>query len=144
MDEQWIEKKRKTRSMKEPFPLLKMSYEQISLFKAQLLVYQQYLQRKVAPSTKRNRSLRILVALIRRLNVIWIQTNVQVAFLLTVEEVLIIKEALTVLQHILETKPPSPGLDQEIEHLAIMKKLIDSTFPTIEDESTTSSGGKDL
>lgn len=108
-----------------------MSYEQISLFTAQMMVYQQYLQRKVVPSAKRNRSLRIVVALIRRLCSIWEQTSAQRVILLTVEEVALIKEALSVMQRILETKPLSPGCDQEIERLAAMKALIEQTFPTI-------------
>lgn len=117
--------------MYEPFPQLNMNDEQISLLTAQLLVYQQYLQRKVAPSHKRNRSQRIVVALIRRLSTIWKQTNAQRVFLLTVEEVSIMKEALITMQHALETKPPSRGRDQEIERLAATKKLIEQTFPTV-------------
>lgn len=123
---------RKAENMSEPFPFLRMSYEQISLFTAQLLVYQQYLQRKVAPSVQRNRSLRILVALIRRLSAMWKQTGPQKALLLTVEEVALIKEALTVIKHVLETKPPSSGRDQEIERIVTMRTLIEQTFPTIQ------------
>ena len=118
--------------MSEPFPLLRMSYEQISLLTAQLLVYQQYLQRKVAPSAQRNRPLRILIALLRRLSAMWEQTGPQKALLLTTEEVSLIKEALTVIQQVLETKPPSLGRDQEIERIAAMKTLIEQTFPTIQ------------
>jgi hypothetical protein len=118
--------------MRDSFPLLQMSYEQISLLTAQLLVYQQYLQRKVAPSAKRNRTLRVLAALLQRLGAIVWQTSVQMAFL-TVEEVIIIKEALSVLQCSLETKPPSAGRDQEIQRLATMKTLIEQAFPLTQD-----------
>ncbi len=118
--------------MRDPLPFLHMSYEQISLLTAQLLVYQQYLERNVAPSAKRNRTLRIVAALLRRFGAIVWQTNVQIA-LLTTEEVLIIKEALTVLQASLETKCPSAGRDQEIQRLAAMKMLIEQTFPLTQD-----------
>ena len=116
--------------MRDPFPLLKMSYEQLSLFIAQLLVYQQYLQRKVAPSAKRNRTLRLLQALLQRLTTLFGQSTTQMALLLTVEEVIMIKEALMVLQRALEAKSPSEGRDQEIQRLATMRTLIEQTFPS--------------
>lgn len=122
--------KRKARNMRDLFPLLKMSYEQISLLAAQLLVYQQYLQKKIAPSVKRNRTLRILLALNQRLNTLFAQNGGQMGLLLTVEEVATIKEALTVLQRILETRHPSAERGQEIQHLVGMKTLIEQTFPT--------------
>jgi hypothetical protein len=143
MDERWISggmrspsdiyRKRKARNMRDPFPLLKMSYEQISLLTAQLLVYQQYLQRKVPPSVKRDRTLRILLALLRRLNALFDQNGGLAAILLTFEEVTIIKEALVALRNILETKSPSEGRDQEIQRLAAMRILIEQTFPLTQD-----------
>ncbi len=118
--------------MRDPFPMLALSYEQLALLTAILLVYQQYLQRKVAPSVKRNRTLRVLAALLQRFGTIVWQTSRQAA-LLTVEEVLVIKEALTVLQENLETKRPSVGRDQEIQRLLAMKILIEQTFPLVQD-----------
>jgi hypothetical protein len=118
--------------MNAPFPQLKMNDRQVASLTAQLLVYQQYLQRKVAPSAKRNRSLRIVVALTRRLSAIWQQTSAQIVLLLTVEEVALMKEALTVMQQVLETKPPSSARSQEIERIVAMKTLIEQTFPTIQ------------
>ena len=118
--------------MRDPLPLLTMSYDQIALLTAQLLVYQQYLQRKVTPSTKRNRTLRVLAALLQRLGAIVWQASMQTT-LLTVEEVLLIKEALTVLRSSLETKPSSEGRDQEIQRLIAMKALVEQTFPLKED-----------
>jgi len=119
--------------MRDLFPLLKMSYEQISLLTAQLLVYQQYLQRKVTPSEKRDRTLRVLLALLQRLNTLFDQNGGPVALLLTVEEVAIIKEALVGLQRALEAKRPSTGRDQEIQRLVAMKILIAQTFPLTQD-----------
>lgn len=119
--------------MRDPFPLLNMSYEQISLLTAQLLVYQQYLQRKVAPSVKRNRTLRVLLALLRRLYTLVVLHSGQTMFLLTVDEVATIKEALAVLQRVLEAKRPSAGRDQEIQRLAAMKTLIEQAFPLAQD-----------
>jgi len=119
--------------MHDSFPMLTMSYEQLSLLTAQLLAYQQYLQRKVAPSAKRNRTLRILLVLLQRLQALFQPTGVQMGMLLTVEEVVIIKGALTVLQQILETKRSSEGRDQEIRRLAATKTLIEQTFPTTHD-----------
>lgn len=117
--------------MHSSFPVFTMSYEQIALLTAQLLVYQHYLQRKVASSVKRDRTLRVLAALLQRLGGIAWHTNVQTALVLMVEEVTIIKEALTVLRSILERKPASAGRDQEIKHVITIKKLIDQTFPDI-------------
>jgi hypothetical protein len=119
--------------MRNPFPVLKMSYEQTFLLTAQLLVYQHYLQRKVASSVKRNRTLRVLLALLQRLNALFAQNGGQMPLLLTVEEVAIIKEALAVLQHALEAKHPSGERDQEIQRLAAMKTLIEQTFPPMRD-----------
>jgi hypothetical protein len=119
--------------MRNPFPLVHMSYEQLSLLTAQLLVYHQYLQRKVKPSVKRDRTLRVLLALLRRLYTLVIPDGGQTAFLLTVEEVSTIKEALAVLQQTLETKRPSAGRDQEIQRLATMKTLIERAFPLTQD-----------
>jgi hypothetical protein len=108
-----------------------MSYEQITLLTAQLLVYQQYLQKKVASSVKRNRTLRVLVALLRRLHTLFTPGSSHAVLLLTVEEVAAIKEALAVLLAMLETRRPSAGRDQEIQRLAEMKALIEQTFPSI-------------
>jgi hypothetical protein len=119
--------------MHDSFPMLKMSYEQLSLLTAQLLAYQQYLQRKVAPSTKRNRTLRVLLPLLQRLQALFQPAGVQIGLLLTVEEVNIIKEALTILQQVLETKRPSGGRDQEIERLVSMYTLVNRTFSPPQD-----------
>jgi hypothetical protein len=119
--------------MRDPFPFLHMSYEQISLLTAQLLVYHQYLQRKIKPSVKRDHTLRVLLALLRRLSTLVVPNDSQTAFLLTVEEVSTIKEALAVLQRALEAKRPSAGRDQEIQRLATMRTLIEQTFPAIQD-----------
>ena len=119
--------------MHDSFPMLKMSYEQLSLLTAQLLAYQHYLQRKVAPSAKRNRTLRILLPLLQRLQMLFQPAGVQTGLLLTVEEVTMIQEGLTNLQKILATKRPSEGRDQEIQRLATMKTLIEQTFPTTQD-----------
>ncbi len=119
--------------MHDPFPLLEMSGEQISLLTAQLLVYQHYLQKKVASSVKRNRTLRVLLALLQRLNALFNPGTTQRALLLTVEEVAVIKEALRVLQHVLKTKPPSVGRDQEMQRLAAMRARIEQTFPLTQD-----------
>lgn len=119
--------------MRDPFPLLHIGYEQILLLTAQLLVYQQYLQRKVAPSVKRDRTLRVLLALLRRLYTLVVPNGGQTAFLLTAEEIATIKEALAVLQQTLETKRPSARRDQEIQRLATMKTLIEQAFPLTQD-----------
>jgi hypothetical protein len=119
--------------MQGSFPMLKMSYEQLSLLTAQLLAYQQYLQRKVAPSAKRNRTLRILLPLLQRLQTLFQPNQVQMGLLLTTEEVVIIKEALVVLQHVLEKKRSSTGRDQEIQRLTAMEMLIKQTFPMTQD-----------
>lgn len=117
--------------MNNSFPVLRMSYEQITLLTAQLLVYQQYLQKKVASSFKRNHTLRVLVALLRRLHTLFTPGRSHAALLLTVEEVAVIKEALVVLQTMLETRRPSIGRDQELQRLADMKTLIERTFPSL-------------
>jgi hypothetical protein len=126
--------KRKAGSMRDPFPRLNVSYDQLCLLTAQLLVYQQYLQRKVAPSVKRNRTVRVLQALLQRLQALFTENGRQMALLLTVEEVAIIKEALVVLQQALEAKPPFAGREQEIQRLVTMKMLIEQTFPDVQEE----------
>lgn len=120
--------------MSNSFSLLKMSYQQITLLTAQLMVYQQYLLRKVAPSVKRDRALRVLGAFLQRLGTMIQQTNYQTMMLLTNEEVILLKEALIVLQAVLETKPSSTGRDLEIQRLAAMKMVLDQTFPDIQVE----------
>jgi hypothetical protein len=124
---------RKARNMRDSFPLLKMNYEQLCLLMAQLLVYQQYLQKKVAPSAKRNRTLRILLALLQRLQAFFQQSGAQMALLLTVEEVAMMKDALAVLKLALEAKPASAEREREIQRLAAMKTLLEQTFPLIQD-----------
>lgn len=119
--------------MRDPFPLLNISYDQLSQLTAQLLVYQQYLQRKVAPSVKRDRTLRVLLAFLRRLDALFEHNHAQHMLLLTVEEVALVKEALAILQRELERKPPSVGRDQEIQHLATMRILIERAFPLTQD-----------
>ncbi len=126
-------RKRKATIMRDPFPLLNMSYEQLSQLAVQLLVYLQYLQRKVAPSVRRDCTLRVLQAFLRRLYALFEHNYAQHLLLLTVEEVALIKEALAVLQRELERKPPSVGRDQEIQRLAAMRKLIEQTFPAVQD-----------
>ena len=120
--------------MSDIFPVLRMSYEQIALLTAQLLVYQQYLQRQNAASVKRNRTLRVLAALLQRLGSVVGHSNAQTALFLTVEEVRTMKKALTVLRSVLESKSVSVGREQEIQRLVAMKKLIDQTFPDIQSE----------
>lgn len=115
--------------MHDPLPLLHMSYEQIALLTAQLLVYQQYLQRKIKPSLKRDRTLRVLKALLRRLYALVAPDSRLTALLVTVEEVAAIKETLIALQQVLETKPPSAGRDQELQRVETMKIFIEQAFP---------------
>lgn len=118
--------------MSNSLALLKMSYEQITLLTAQLLVYQQYLQRKVAPSAKRDRMLLVLGILIQKLGAIICQENTQAMLLLTSEEIIILKEAVTVLRTSLEGKPASTGRDLEIQRLAVMKVILDQAFPDVQ------------
>ena len=119
--------------MPDAFPVLSLSDEQLSLLAAQLLIYQHYLQRKVAPSTERTCALQVLSALLPRLSEMVIRRDSPRALLLAVEEALLIKEALTILQQLLEARPSSAERDQEIVRMETMRTLVEQTFPLTQD-----------
>lgn len=119
--------------MPAPWPQLPLSGEQIAHLTAQLLIYQQYLQRKVAPSAKRNQTLQVLRALLQRLATLFDPMTSQGLILLTVEEVAMITESLAVLRNVLQTRPPSVGRDDQLQRLTNMQALIEQTFPNTHD-----------
>lgn len=117
----------------EAFPSLNISGEQYSFLTAQLMIYQRYLQKKVAPSVQRNRTLQALFALLQRLETLFDPHTSQGTLLLTIEEIALLKEALTVLRKVLKTRPPSGTRDAQIQRLTTMQTLIEQTFPTTHD-----------
>lgn len=117
----------------EAFPSLNISGEQCFFLTAQLMIYQRYLQKKVAPSEQRNCTLRALFALLQRLEMLFDPHTSQGTLLLTTEEIALIKETLTILRKVLETRPPSSARDTQIQRLAMLQILIEQTFPLTQD-----------
>ncbi|MGH2506942.1 MAG: hypothetical protein ACRDHZ_05945 [Ktedonobacteraceae bacterium] len=119
--------------MRETFPSLPISNDQLTFLTALLMVYQQYLQRKSPLSVTHKRTLRVLSALLQRFYALFTPRATPTPLLLLEEEVAIIKEALAVTQQVLATKPPFAGRDQELQRLTEMKTLIEQTFPLTHD-----------
>lgn len=118
--------------MHDPMPLLRLSKEQRYLLSGQLLVYQHYLQKSMAPSKEPGQTVQMLIDLRLRLNALCDRGRLSRTFHLTIEEAILLKEAVSVLQQTLESLAFSPGRDLEIRRCVAMNRLFEQSFPSIQ------------
>ncbi len=119
--------------MTDALPQLPLDQNDLIALLGAMLVYHRYRMQKTPPSEERLFTLKVLESLLPLLNQGCGVYEHDRSLLLTVDDVCVLKGGLTTLLALLQCKPASAQLTQEITRLTRLKTLIESTFSTTQD-----------
>jgi len=114
--------------------MVPISQEQLKQLAGAMLVYKQFLQRRIPSSQQRARTQLVQTFLIPTLLAGLEPHEGEMPLLLTVDEVLVMKRGLAILSDQLKCKPATRSLTQEITHQEELKRMLDQHFRSTQDD----------